>query len=330
MHGDVRGACKMHLRREVETEERVGECVAAVATITAAAVSTAAAAALAGGDDLFEAVAREGGRVDGEERVNVLAGEEQAEGGAHHYQQRRVRVERAYHVTPATPVLEVVQEPVARLGRLPSDGLTRAARPEPQGREGMQCLELALLLLERDDGRHGALRIGAIVHLVQQPCTRGLESVLLPSQLPGAPPRHLPARLLQEPAVAQAERHPVLVHAPPLLGEEAPRPLDGAPEQLGLELELPRRRSLERRRPEGAPLPLTAAGEDAGLLLLEAQQPRLGVLLQGVPHNLAHFVLCNGLRQPAQLDRVVGHRDARVVDAARHGLDVAAQLIWQQ
>ena len=140
---------------------------------------------------------------------------------------------------------------------------------------------------------------------------------------------HLSSRPGEEPAVAQAERHPVLVHAPPLFSEEASRPLDGAPEQLGLQLELSRRRSLERRRLEGVPL-LGAAGDDAGLFLLEAPQPRLGVLLQGAAHDLAHLVLRDVLGQPMQLDGVVGQGDARVVDAARHGLDVAAQLAGQQ
>lgn len=52
--------------------------------------------------------------------------------------------------------------------------------------------------------------------------------------------------------------------------------------------------------------------------------------LQGAPHGLAHLVLRDGLGQPTQLDGVVGHRDAVLVHAARHGLNVAAQLGGQQ
>ena len=55
-------------------------------------------------------------------------------------------------------------------------------------------------------------------------------------------------------------------------------------------------------------------------------QPRLRVPLQGAPHDLAHLVLRDVLGQPTQLDGVVGHRDAVLVHAARHGLNVAAQL----
>ena len=128
----------------------------------------------------------------------------------------------------------------------------------------------------------------------------------------------------EEAAVPQAERHPVLVHAPLFLGDEALHLLDGAVEKRDLTLEGP---PLGGERP---PCQRSGAGDGGRLFLLEPLQPRLRVPLQGAPHDLAHLVLRDVLGQPTQLDGVVGHSDSVLVHAARHGLNVAAQLGGQQ